>query len=90
MTENNIVKEVEKLGWLRIAMILSSFVAGIVLVRLGQVRAAVFVVGGVMFLGGIGFNFLKEAIIRSASTRTGKSTAELREELKKSNRIRNS
>ena len=83
MTENNIVKEIEKLSWLRIAMILSSFVAGIMLVRLGQLRAALFVVGGVMFLGGIGFSFLKEAIIRSVSTRTGKSVSDLRQELKK-------
>ena len=81
--ENNIVKEVEKLNWLRILLILLSFAAGIVLIHLGQVRVAISMVGVVMLLCSIGYYFLKNAVIRSMSAKTGKPIAQLLEELKK-------
>ena len=64
-------------------VIFLSFAAGLVLIRLGHVRAAVLEVGALMLAGGLGFNYLKEAVIRSVSRSTGKSVAQLREELKK-------
>ena len=83
VAEKNFIEEMERLNWMRIGLVLASFAAGMVLVRIGQVRPAILTVGAVMVLGGIGYHFAVKGVLRSESLRTGKSIAELRKELKK-------